>query len=212
MSERITYSTERLGALSDGVFAIVLTLLVLDLKIPELPPQHAEQRMLADLAGQIPNLVAWVISFVLLARLWVVHHAVLATLGRCHNGTIAWNFVVLGLVSLVPFAAGLIGTYEYDPLALAVFATVLGATGLAIGCLARHAATEVRLHRAEQSDDDNTWHWRYHAWVLPGFAITSILLLGVAEVAALAVWIVEPAVALAGSARRRGERVAQSSR
>lgn len=53
---RQTYATERLGALSDGVFAIVLTLLVLDLKIPDLPGTHTEGQMLADLAEWLPNL------------------------------------------------------------------------------------------------------------------------------------------------------------
>ena len=55
---RTTYATDRLGALSDGVFAIVLTLLVLDLKIPELSGQFAEREMIVDLQGQIPNFLA----------------------------------------------------------------------------------------------------------------------------------------------------------
>jgi uncharacterized membrane protein len=198
---RPTYATDRLGALSDGVFAIVLTLLVLDLKIPELPGQFAERQMLADLEGQLPNFLAWLISFILLARFWIVHHAVLATLGRCHTGTIVWNFVVLGLVSLMPFAAGLIGMYEYDPLAISIFAIMLGATGLAIGLLARHAATETHLHRSDQVTDVQ-WHWKYHARVLPAFAVASILLLAVEEVASLAIWVIEPVAALYGSMRR----------
>jgi uncharacterized membrane protein len=199
---RPTYATDRLGALSDGVFAIVLTLLVLDLKIPDLPPGFAEQRMIEDLEGQIPNFLAWLISFVLLARFWIVHHAIVATLARCHTGTMMWNFIVLGLVSLVPFAAGLIGTYEYDPVAVAVFAGTLGATGLAIGLLARHASGEKHLRRSDEATGVE-WHWRYHARVLPLFAAASLLLLAVNEAAAVAIWLVEPAVAWFGATRRR---------
>jgi len=203
--DRPTYATERLGALSDGVFSIVLTLLVLDLKIPELPSGFGEQQMAADLEGQIPNFMAWLISFILLARFWIVHHAVVATLARCHTGTMVWNFVVLGLVSLVPFAAGLIGTYEYDPLAVSIFAVTLGATGVAIGLFARHAATETYLRKSEQVTDIQ-WHWKYHSRILPLFALASILLLAVEEAASLALWAFEPAAAWFGATRQRERR------
>jgi uncharacterized membrane protein len=199
--KRPTYATERLSALSDGVFSIVLTLLVLDLKVPELPAGFGEQRMVADLEGQIPNFLAWIISFILVARFWIVHHAVVASLARCHTGTMVWNFVVLGLVSLVPFAAGLIGTYEYDPLAVSVFAVMLGATGVAMGLFARHASIETHLRKSEQVTDIR-WHWRYHARILPLFALLSIALLAVEEVASLSIWVVEPAAAWYGATRR----------
>ncbi len=200
--DRPIYATDRLGALSDGVFAIVLTLLVLDLKIPELPDRFAEQQMIADLEEQIPNFLAWLISFILLARFWIVHHAVVASLARCHSGTMVWNFVVLGLVSLVPFAAALIGTYEFDSVAVALFALTLGSTGVAVGLFARHAATETQLRRDDQVAELQ-WHWKYHSRVLPGVAVISILLLAVQEVASLAIWAVEPVVAFLSSLRRR---------
>jgi uncharacterized membrane protein len=202
---RTTYATERLGALSDGVFAIVLTPLVLDLKIPDLPAGFTEQRMIEDLEQRIPNFLAWLISFTLLARFWIVHHAIIATLARCHTGTMIWNFVVLGLVSLLPFAAALIGTYEYDPVAVAVFATTLGAIGLAIGLLARHARDETHLHRGHPGDEgtDVDWHWKYHGRMLPLFAAASLLLLAVQETAAVAIWLFEPAAAWIGSTKRR---------
>jgi uncharacterized membrane protein len=189
--DRPTYATDRLGALSDGVFAIVLTLLVLDLKIPELPPGVGEQDLIFDLEGQIPNFLAWLISFILLARFWIVHHAVVATLARCHTGTMVRNFIVLALVSLVPFASSLIGMYEYDWIAVAIFAIVLGGCGLAIGLFARHAATEAHLHRTGEVTDV-LWHWKYHSRILPLVALTSILLLTVEEVASLVVWAIEP--------------------
>lgn len=201
-ASRPTYSTERLGALADGVFAIVLTLLVLDLKLPAVPA-GSEPALLADLEAQVPNLIAWLISFLLVARFWVVHHAIVANLARCHVGTMAWNFVVLALMSLVPFAASLIGTYEFDAVAVLVFAGLMALAGLSIGLFARHAARETSLRR-EAPMDDLRWHWRYHSITLPGIAALSVLLLGVDEVAALVVWAIEPLIALLATARRRG--------
>ena len=198
-TERPTYATERLGALSDGVFAIVLTLLVLELKIPE---GDTESQLIRDLEAQIPNLVAWLISFVLVARFWIAHHAIVATLARCHAVTIAWNFVVLALMSLVPFAAALVGTYEFEAVAVLIFAILIGSAGLSIGLFARHAARERHL-RHEPHGDDLHWQWKYHSRVLPGVAAVSVLLLGVEELAALAIWGVEPVIAFFGALRRR---------
>jgi len=188
---RQTYPTERLGALSDGVFAIVLTLLVLELKIPDLPGTHTEGQMLADLAERLPNFIAWLISFVLVARFWVVHHDILASLARCHVGTITWNFVVLAVMSLVPFGSALIGTYEYDPVAVIVFSIVFAMAGLALGGFARHVQKDQPLHREDRVVDLGR-HSRYHARVIPLFAGLSCALLFVNEILSVVVWLGEP--------------------
>ena len=200
---------ERIGALSDGVFAIVLTLLVLDLKVPELPDGFAEAEMLRDLRALLPNFMAWLISFVLLARFWIVHHVILSSIERCHLGTMVRNFFVLGLVSLVPFAAALIGRYEFDPLAVTIFALALGGTGLSIGLLARHVTRESDRQRPGHADV--VWHWQYHARVLPMFVVVSLALLAVEETAAVAVWLVEPGSAMLLNRYRRQRRRAMST-
>lgn len=197
----ITYSTERLGALSDGVFAIILTLLVLELKIPELSARYSEQQMIANLAHQLPNFIAWSISFVLIARIWIVHHDIIARLARCHIGTITLNFVLLGFCSLVPFGAGLIGTYEWDPLAIIIFSAIFGCTGIAVGLLARHVGTEVHLHKPDAAPINLGFHWKYHALGIPAIAIASILLIPIAEILSLGIWILEPLIAFIRSNR-----------
>lgn len=200
---RLTYSTERLGALSDGVFSIVLTLLVLDLKVPEVPAGlDQEQLLIADLRAQIPNFIAWLISVVLVARFWVAHHAIVASLAKCHLGTMVWNFVVLALMSLVPFAASLISRYEFDAVAVVIFAGLMGATGLSLGLFARHATTELHLRRDVPAGNLD-WHWKYHSRVLPSLAVVSLAFVGVDEVAALMIWGVEPAAALLATWRHR---------
>jgi uncharacterized membrane protein len=199
-----TFGTERLGALSDGVFAIILTLLVLDLKLPELPAGYAEPGMIRALEERIPNLVAWIISFVLVARIWIVHHAIVANLGRCHVRTFVWNFLVLGICSLVPFGAGLIGTYEWDPIAITIFSSIFALTGISLGLFARHAALERDLHHERSSPDSLMRHWRYHASIIPIVALVSIAFIEIAEIVSLGVWIVEPVIAAASERRQRG--------
>lgn len=198
---RQTYNIERLAALSDGVFAIVLTLLVLDLKVPETPGDSASV-LSADLLAQLPNFVAWLISFALVARFWMVHQAIVGSLSRCHVGTIVRNFVVLGLMSLAPFAASLIGRHGFDALAVSVFSLLMAATGLSVGIFARHAATEVDLH-GEHPAADLQWQWHYHTRALPTVAVISLLLVRVNELAGLTVWALEPVLAFVAAAWRR---------
>ena len=203
IDDRDTFGTERLGALSDGVFAIILTLLVLELKLPEFGPGYAEQDMVAALEGRIPNIVAWIISFILVSRIWIVHHAIVANLARCNLRTLSWNFVLLGICSLVPFAAGLIGTYEWDPFAITIFSTIFAFTGIALGLFARHAAFQTNLHHERTAALTLRRHWRYHALVLPLMAVVSIGFIFIAEIISLTVWLLEPVIALINERTRR---------
>lgn len=197
------YGIERLGALSDGVFAVMLTLLMLDLKVPKLSPNYAEQEIITDLIRQIPNFVAWLISFLLVARFWITHHALLASLRVCHIGTITMNFVLLAIISLVPFGSSLIGTYEVDPFAIVIFSVLLWLAGLSVGLFARHVAVHPELRKAEtQADID--WHWRYNAYGILLVAVFAASMAFIAPLLALLAWTVEPLLAFILSVRRKG--------
>jgi len=197
------YGIDRLGALSDGVFAVMLTLLMLDLKVPKLPHNYAEQEIIADLIKQIPNFIAWLISFLLVARFWITHHALLASLHTCHIGTITINFVILALISLVPFGSSLIGTYDVDAFAIAIFSSLLWLVGLSIGLFARHIAVHPELHKSDvQTDLD--WHWRYNICGLLLVAVFAIGMAFVVPLLALLAWTVEPLLAFILSTWRQG--------
>lgn len=198
---RRTFGVDRVAAISDGVFAVMLTLLVLDLKVPEVAAD--DQAALTEaLAAQFPNFLAWLVSFVLIARFWVVHHDVLSALRACQLGTMATNFALLGLISLVPFGSGLVGTYEFDLAAVLVFTVVLGLCGAVTGWLAWHVARVPHLH-APDVRSDLSWHWRYHAFGIPLFALIAGGWAVVHEPGvALAVWLLEPLVALLLTLRR----------
>jgi len=189
-----SYGSERLSALTDGVFAVALTLLVLDLKVPEVP-EGAIQILREDLHAQIPNALAWLVSFILLARFWMVHHDVLSKLTRIKVGTIVLNFFMLVLISIVPFATALIGTYEFEVGPVVIFSSVMGLAGIFTGLLAHHVAHHPALHDVEARPRLH-WHWRYHAFIIPLVAVISIALpVTTHPAAALAAWLVEPFIA-----------------
>jgi uncharacterized membrane protein len=109
---------DRLAAFSDGVIAIIITIMVLELKVP-----HGADW--ATLRGVAPNFVAYVLSFVYLAIYWNNHHHLLHTVTRV-DGLILWaNSHLLFWLSLVPAATGWMGENFLAPLPTAVYGVSL---------------------------------------------------------------------------------------
>jgi uncharacterized membrane protein len=197
---RQLFGVERLNALSDGLFAIVLTLLVLDLKLPEV---HNPGDILADLADNYHDFLAWLISFIVIARFWIIHQGITARMSHCHVGTVALNFLLLAFVTLMPFTASLIGTYKVtEPWSTVFFAMNMGAASIGLGLLARHVAREPSLLSADTEEGDLDWHRRQHLYVLPAVAAAAMALAFVAAYLAVAVILAEFGVAVRAGSRR----------
>jgi uncharacterized membrane protein len=123
---------ERLLALSDGVVAIAITLLVLQLSVP-LPAKLHDPASASELATQLgkgaDQLVSYVISFYVIAQFWLVHHRVFRQIAGQREGLAWWNFAFLFTITLMPFTSDLLGKYSANPLAVDIFAVnLLGAT------------------------------------------------------------------------------------
>jgi uncharacterized membrane protein len=112
----------RVLALSDGVFAIIVTLLVLEIHVPELTQGHSLNEALREVQ---PSLVAFVISFVLAGMYWVGHRDLFALIRRTDRGLVWLNILYLLPLCLLPFAAGLLGRYDQEPVALRIYGLVL---------------------------------------------------------------------------------------
>jgi uncharacterized membrane protein len=114
----------RVLALSDGVFAILITLLVLEIHVPELTQGHSLNQALAEIR---PSLVAFVISFILAGMYWVGHRDLFALIRRIDRGLVWLNILYLLPLCLLPFAAGLLGRYDTEPVALRIYGLLLAA-------------------------------------------------------------------------------------
>jgi uncharacterized membrane protein len=103
-------SKHRLEALSDGIFAVAMTLLVIELKVPN----HgiaSSQALATAVLEQLPTFVAWAISFFVLAIFWTTQSRLFHFVGRV-NEPMTWLMIAyLGLVSLMPFSSALAGEY-----------------------------------------------------------------------------------------------------
>jgi len=105
--ELLVISPERLKALADGVFSIVMTLLVLQLGVPVARGLTKEAELLRELGKLWPEFLVYVLSFMILGVFWFMHHAVFSVVRR-FDSTLVWlNILFLMFVSLVPFSTAL---------------------------------------------------------------------------------------------------------
>jgi uncharacterized membrane protein len=120
----------RLEAFSDGVIAIIITIMVLELKVP-----HGED--FAALRPLIPIFISYVLSFVYLGIYWNNHHHMLHAVSQV-SGPILWaNLHLLFWLSLVPFVTGWMGENHFAPLPVALYGAVLFMAAIAYYVLSR---------------------------------------------------------------------------
>jgi uncharacterized membrane protein len=134
-----TVSTSRLEAFSDGVMAVAITLLVLDIHVPAVN-DHAS---LAHKLGQLwPNYAAYTISFITIGIIWVNHHAMIGRLREADHSILALNLLLLLSIGLLPFATALLATYlrvaNGQHLAAAVYSGAYLLMAILFSVLQRH--------------------------------------------------------------------------
>ncbi len=129
-SEKTTCSPGRLEAFSDGVFAVALTLLVLEVKVPHLHDAVSRPEAWQALRLLAPKLGSWVLSFAYIAVFWVNHHHFFDLVEDVNPGLLWLNNLLLLFLCFIPFPTAFIGDYPLNPVALASFAAVLMGAGL----------------------------------------------------------------------------------
>jgi uncharacterized membrane protein len=116
-------SPTRLEAFSDGVFAIAITLLVLDIHVPD-PTETAS--LAAALGAQWPSYVAYAVSFLTIGIIWINHHAMIRRLKAVDHEILTLNLLLLLTVGLLPFTTALMAAYlkesQGEGLAAAIYA------------------------------------------------------------------------------------------
>ena len=105
-----TMEKSRLEAFSDGVFAIVITLLILDIRFPEVEYAHFAE----TLVSVVPRILAYVMSFVIIGLYWVIHHNSMHAIKKTDRGFLWLNILLLLCVSFIPFPTSLVGRYPFQ--------------------------------------------------------------------------------------------------
>ena len=133
---------DRLVTFTDGVFAIIITILVLDIRVPSDLDGASLRSALGDVG---PTLVAWIISFLLTGMFWVWHRDVFAGVREINRDVVWLNLLFLVPVSLIPFAASVVGEYDRSPIALHLYGAVLIMVSIMRAVLFRYLSTRPHL-------------------------------------------------------------------
>jgi uncharacterized membrane protein len=173
------FASDRIVAISDGIFAVALTLLVLDVKLPSGPVSTLASALRAG-AGHFG---IFALSFSIVAYYWTVHHLAFVYV-RSGDRALMWlNLGFLFTIVVLPFSAGVLGEYPLEPLALAIYGVNIAACSLTLAAVWRHALQANLIERPHAAQ------LRYIAW---RFALSAAAGLGGA-----ALGFVIPALSLA---------------
>jgi uncharacterized membrane protein len=137
----------RIMAFTDGVMAVAITLLVLNLAVPEVT--HTSHDLWKGLSHLGDDALAYAFSFALVGRYWVLHHRLFERLRSFDDHLMGMNLIFLALIALMPFSAELIARYGDLPPADAVFAATLGFAGLIHWRMSVHAEAAGLEHTPE---------------------------------------------------------------
>jgi len=117
----------RVLALTDGVYAIIITLLVLDIHVPTL---EAHETLGTAISEVRPSFIGFTIAFIVAAMQWVGHRDLFTLIRDTDRGIVWLSLLTLFTACLLPFGSALLSRYHQDPLALRMFGLILIATSL----------------------------------------------------------------------------------
>lgn len=125
------FRRDRTESLADGIFATVMTILVLSLVVPTVTGANEEMILQSDLFRLVPDLFAYGITFIFLGILWIGHQSSLSHITKMDLRVLWLNILLLMGVGLIPFSTALLGRYPLLPIAIVAY----GLNGLAITVL-----------------------------------------------------------------------------
>jgi uncharacterized membrane protein len=132
------FTKSRVETFSDGIFAIIVTLLVLEIKVPHIEDHHSISQLGLALWNLAPKVIAWMISFFTVCVIWVNHHRIFEVIKDIDQKLFWLNANLLLWVSLIPFPTALMGDYPQNSLAVAAYGAVSFLMGIAFLLIRRY--------------------------------------------------------------------------
>jgi uncharacterized membrane protein len=164
---------DRIVNLSDGVFAIAITLLVLDIRVPDIPQNMVSSQLPGALLSLWPKYLSYVLSFVGISAFWLIHHSIFRPIRSYDRVLLYLNFVFLMVVAFLPFPTSLLGEYGDRQLPVAIYAATLAVGRLLLTALHWHSTRDDRL--LDEPQDPATVRF----FLIRGLTITAIFLLSI---------------------------------
>ena len=146
-------ATNRVETLADGVFAIVMTLLILEIRVPVVPREAGSAVLGNALLTLWPKFLCYLISFVTLGVYWVAHHLHFHSIRRADRVLFWINILFLMTVGLIPFSTALLGEHYRSPLAVSLYGIHMIAVSLVLQLHWSYATGRRRLVSPDMPDD-----------------------------------------------------------
>jgi uncharacterized membrane protein len=144
--------TGRVEAFSDGVVAIIITLLIFEVRLPELPANATNADMVAAFGAIAPKLASFAVSFVTVAIFWVNHHSFFSGITHTDWKLLWANNLLLFFLAIVPFTTAVLGDHVGQPIAVAAYALNLGLAGASFTLMGWYVLFKARLVDPRISD------------------------------------------------------------
>lgn len=171
---RTDHALERMIFFSDAIFAIAMTLLVIEIEVPELPKSAGTGAYLEALSALIPSFVGYFISFAVIAAFWVSHHRAFAIAERYDPRILRWNVLLLGMIALMPWFTAFMSSNIRGLLPNAIYCGALTITAL-LNMRIVHLATSPPMASAD-SDPEAVRVVRRRSYGVALGAFTALLL------------------------------------
>jgi len=153
------YGLDRLLALSDGVFAFAMTLLVVQLLVPQLGPGQVGQ-LGTKLLDQVRSYISYLISFAVISIYWYSHHRLFRYVRRWDVWLIALNLGALLFIAVMPFPTAIVGRYGDQTVSVVIYAAILGSAGLFIWLMWWYGIRRQLLTRRLEQHAARQFRWR----------------------------------------------------
>lgn len=191
--------TTRVEAFSDGVIAIVITIMVLEFKLPEFKEEDSSWRIMHYLGTNLPYFIAYMFSFVTIGIIWSNHHHMFHLLERLDEKMIWQNLLFLFWTSLIPFATAIVGASPFVPESVATYGFVLLMVSSAFAIMRNYSIKHHLVHREDNANLDKqitrvSFKTRRKSYIAVIFYLLSIPLAFVHVYIAYACLLVPPVV------------------
>jgi uncharacterized membrane protein len=191
LAVRRVEGTARVEAFSDGVIAIIVTLLIFEIRLPDLPPGGTSADFWAALVSLAPKFGSFALSFLAVAIYWVNHHHFFSGITHTDWKLLWANNLLLFFLAIVPFTTAVLGDHLDQPAAIALYALDLGLAAAAFSLMGWYVLFRGRLVSEEIPERERRFEFR-RSLIGTALYLVGVPLAFLAPGVALALFVVLP--------------------
>ncbi|HMA06051.1 MAG TPA: TMEM175 family protein [Methanomicrobiales archaeon] len=179
---------ETLKAFSDGIFTVAVTLLVLEIRLPDISSGEIDARFLESLAAIAPKMLGFILSFFIIAMYWLLYHRLFRYIRETDRSLVGLNILFLFFIVLMPFPTYLLGLYGDHRSIVMFYAGIVAVTSAILAFMWRYASVEHRLVGPDL--DDRVIRLMWMRTLIPvGVFSLSILVAIASPFVAMVMWV-----------------------